>query len=516
MSFFKKNMSVVKFIFIITIFNMLIYHVPFYSYAVSDFDALSLNGILTLASLTIALFVVMVFALLLFSIISVQIVKYFTIIMVLGNSIALYFMNTYNVILDKTMMGNVFNTNSTEAMSYYDPKIFIYFIFFGIIPAFLISKINIISSKRLYSLYYAFGILLTGLFLLYLNSATWLWLDKRSKVMGGLSMPWSYMINPIRYKLKLLKKSKKQILLPNGKLVDNDKMVVILVIGESARKANFSLYGYKKKTNPLLEKQSVVVLKNATSSATYTTASTSSMLSFDASTSSSYEPLPSYLERFGVDVIWRSNNWGAPSEKVRLYQRSGDIKCKGEKCNHDEVLLEGLTKIIKNSKRNKIFIVLHTAGSHGPTYYKKYPKKFEIFKPVCKTVNLKQCTNQELINAYDNTIVYTDYFLDKTIKALQKIKEIPSLMIYLSDHGESLGEYGLYMHGAPYSIAPDFQKEIPFILWESKSFLAKKGFDKPYVKKQSAYGQENVFHTIMGAFDMKSPIYNKKLDLLNQ
>ena len=92
----------------------------------------------------------------------------------------------------------------------------------------------------------------------------------------------------------------------------------------------------------------------------------------------SYEPLPSYLERFGVDVIWRSNNWGAPSEKVRLYQRSGDIKCKGEKCNHDEVLLEGLTKIIKNSKRNKIFIVLHTAGSHGPTYYKKYPKDVKI------------------------------------------------------------------------------------------------------------------------------------------
>ncbi len=516
MNFLKKEMSIVRFIFIVTIFNMLIYHIPFYSYAVSDFDAYSLSGVLTLASLTISLFVVMVFVLFLVSIVSVKVVKYFTLIMVLGNSIALYFMNTYSVILDRTMMGNVFNTNIGEAMSYYDPKIFVYFLFFGIIPAFFISKIKIINSKRLYSLYYAFGILFVGLFFLYLNSTTWLWLDKRSKVMGGLSMPWSYMINPIRYKLKLLKKSKKQILLPAAKLANDDKIVVVLVIGEAARKVNFSLYGYKNKTNPLLEKQPVIVLKNSTSAATYTTASISSMLSFDASTSSSYEPLPSYLQRYGVDVIWRAKNWGAPPLKVGLYQKGSDIDCKGEKCNYDEVLLEGLSELIKNSKSSKIFIVLHTSGSHGPTYYKKYPKKFEIFKPVCKSVDLKQCTNQELINAYDNTIVYTDYFLDKTIKILQKTKEIPSLMIYASDHGESLGEYGLYLHGAPYSIAPDVQKEIPFILWQSKSFLAKKEFNKPYVKEQSAYGHENIFHTIMGAFDMQSTVYNNKLDILNQ
>jgi len=516
MSFLKKEMSIIKFVFFITIFNMLIYHVPFYSYAVSDFDAYSLNGILTLISLTIALFVVMVFVFLLVSIISVKIVKYFTVVMVLGNSIALYFMNTYNVILDRTMMGNVFNTDSAEAMSYYDPKIFVYFVLFGVIPAFFISKIKIKKSKRLHSLYYAFGILLAGLFFLYLNSTTWLWLDKRSKVMGGLSMPWSYMINPIRYKLKLLKKSKKQILLPSAKLANDDKIVVVLVIGEAARKANFSLYGYKKRTNPLLEKQPVIVLKNATSSATYTTASLSSMLSFDASTSSSYEPLPSYLQRYGVDVIWRSNNWGEPNMKVRLYQKGGDIDCKGEKCNYNEVLLEGLSELIKNSKSNKIFIVLHTNGSHGPTYYKKYPKKFETFKPVCKSVDLKECSNQELVNAYDNTIIYTDYFLDKTIKILQKIEEIPSIMIYASDHGESLGEYGLYLHGAPYSIAPDVQKDIPFILWESKGFLAKKGLNKPYVKEQNSYGHKNIFHTIMGALDMKSPVYDKKLDILSQ
>ncbi len=508
-------MKISRFIVLITLFNMVVYHVPFFKYAISNLSFTTTSGILTLMSLSIALFVVMVFIFHLMASISIKLLKYFTIVMVVGNSIAVYFSLTYNVILDRTMMGNVFNTDFKEATSYYDPKIFLYIFFLGIVPAFLISRIRLLKPKRFKMVLIAFSTLFVGVFLLYLNSGTWLWLDKNSKIMGGLSMPWSYMINPIRYKLRLMKKSQKQILLPDGKLKNDDKMIVVLVIGESARKRNFSLYGYKKDTNPLLEKQNVLVVKDTTSVATYTTASLSCMLSATGSTSDSHEPLSSYLQRQGVDVIWRANNWGEPKMKVKIYQKIEDIKtCQGEKCGYDEGLLSGILDTIKRSDKNKIFVVLHTAGSHGPTYYKKYPKGFEKFKPVCKSVDLKECTNEELINAYDNTILYTDYFLNQTIETFKKIKDFPVVMLYLSDHGESLGEYGLYLHGTPYSIAPDVQKEIPFIIWESDKFMKKKGFSKPEVSARDSYGQYNIFHTVIGAFDLQSSVYNPKLDIL--
>jgi lipid A ethanolaminephosphotransferase len=176
------------------------------------------------------------------------------------------------------------------------------------------------------------------------------------------------------------------------------------------------------------------------------------------------------------------------------------------------VLLTGLDKIVKEGGKKNIFIVLHIAGSHGPTYYKKYPKSFEVFKPVCMSVDLQKCTKQELVNAYDNSIRYTDYFLSRIIKILKNNDEAPSLLVYASDHGESLGEYGFYLHGTPYAIAPDYQKKIPFLLWASSSFKKDHGIGNN--QYHGSYSQKNIFHTVMGAFHMTSPVYNKNLDIL--
>ena len=515
---FVRTISMSNFILLITIIDMLIYHIPFYTYAVSNLNISSVNGLLTFFSTLVSLFTITSFLLFIIAVMLPSIIKPLTIIIFIGNSLALYFVNTYHVILDRSMMGNVFNTNTSEAVSYYDPKIFLYIVFLGILPSIFISKIKIKKAKRLYLIIHAFITLTIGVFILYLNSTTWLWLDKNAKILGGLAMPWSYSINAIRHISKELKKSEKEILLPSANLLNNNKMLVVLIIGESARAANFSLYGYPRKTNPLLEKQNVIVLKNSISTATYTTASIHSMLSYTGSDSDSYEPLPNYLQRAGIDVIWRTKNWGAPPLHIHSFEQAGELKktCKGNGCDYDEVLLTDLDKEILSSKKSKIFVVLHTAGSHGPTYYNKYPKKFEIFKPVCKSVDLKECTNQELINAYDNTVIYTDYFLNKTINLLKKIKNMPILFIYVSDHGESLGEYGLYLHGTPYSIAPDVQKDIPFMIWESNSFIKEKGFQTPYVKAQKEYGQNDIFHTILGAFDLNSSIYHEKNDILKR
>lgn len=512
---FTKPISVTKYIVWITLFNILMYHYPLFSFTLDHLTISSWNGIFTFCAVLICLFVITTVLMYLLAFISLSVLRIFTIVMMVGNSIALYFLISYHVILDRTMMGNVFSTDSAEALSYYDPKLFLYLIVGGIIPAWIISHIKIEKSKRVHILKSTLIILIGGIFIMYLNSSTWPWGDKYSKTLGGLCLPWAYSINSIRYTLQKMEHSKQQILLPNATFANDSKMIVVLVIGESARAKNFSLYGYDKETNPELKKLNVLTLPNSFSSATYTTASVHSMLSFEGKISDDYEPLPNYLQRIGADVIWRSKNWGEPALQVESYERESNLEpqCQGEECHFDSVLLAGLPERILASKKNKIFIVLHTAGSHGPTYSAKYPPQFERFQPACKTVAIKECTQEELMNAYDNTIVYTDHFLSNVINVLKQFSNIPSTMIYMSDHGESLGEYGLYLHGTPYSIAPDEQKRVPFIIWESDSFLKEKKLSSPSVKSLGEYGQNNIFHTILGAFGVKSPVYNQQLDL---
>lgn len=498
-------MSINKFICTFVLFNIIIYHYALFFYVNNNLALNTFSGIQILFSILIALFVINTFIYLLVSVFSIRVLKVFLILTMFLNSISVYFINTYNVILDKSMMGNIFNTRSSEIIPYYDVHILIYILFLGILPSYIVYKISIKHEKRLKTLLKSFLVLILGIFILYLNSSTWLWLDKHVKHIGALSLPWSYIGNSIRYFKKKAKYEKKQILLENSDFTNNNKMLVILVIGEAARANNFSLYGYDKKTNPLLEKQNISILK-AKSVSTYTTASIHSMLSYKGSINDSYEPLPSYLQRQGLEVFWRSNNWGEDKINVSKYLKSSDLikDCKSLYCNFDEVLLSNLKKDILNSKKDKIFVVLHTEGSHGPKYYKKYPKDFEVFKPVCKSVKLKECTKKELINAYDNTILYTDYFLNKTINTLKSIN-IKSQMIYVSDHGESLGEFGLYLHGAPNIIAPDFQRNIPLIVWNSDNKINK--------DNKNEYSHNNIFHTVLGSFGMNSKIYNNNLDL---
>jgi lipid A ethanolaminephosphotransferase len=234
--------------------------------------------------------------------------------------------------------------------------------------------------------------------------------------------------------------------------------------------------------------------------------------------SKQYEPLPSYLQRYGVDVIWRTKNWGEPPIKVQSYQRDSALKKECQEtvgCDHDEILLSGLAERIRSSESRKIFVVLHQKGSHGPNYFDRYSPRFEVFKPACKSVELNQCTENELLNAYDNTILYTDYFLGRVVDLLNGLAGVPTMLIYMSDHGESLGEHGLYLHGTPMAIAPDVQKVIPFIVWMSPDFMEKEGVSASQLELQDMHSQQNLFHSILGAFDIRSEVYDSKLDIFN-
>lgn len=503
----KNNLKITHFVLIMSFLNFLFFHYPFFKFVFNNLEYKSFNGIVIIISLIILMLVLNAFVYFLFFSLSRFVGKFLLVLFFIINSIAIYFINTYSVILDESMIGNVLNTNYEESSSFFSFKLVIYLILFGILPSMYIIKAKIITVplKKFFSIVSFTLLFILGIVIV--NAGNVLWIDKNSKVLGGLAMPWSYTVNISLYYVHQSQKNQKEILLPNATIKDNQKSVVVLVIGESARSQNFSLYGYEKNTNPLLSKIPNVFHYNANSDATYTSAGVKSILEHE-NTNDLYEILPNYLNRNNVEVIWRTSNWGEPPIHIKNYQDRKFLKqtCKGEQCEYDEVLLTGLKEQILSSSKNKILIVLHTSTSHGPTYSKKYPSQFEIYKPVCNSVELGKCSQTELINAYDNTIVYTDYLLSKVIEDLKQLKDYQSTMIFVSDHGESLGENNLYMHGLPLSIAPKEQYEIPFIVWYSDNSTKR-------LKPFKMVSQGHVFHSVLNFLNIQSPIYNEELNI---
>ena len=486
--------------------NFLFFHFPFFKYIFSNVDYTSFSGALLCFSMLILVVLANFFFFYLLFYLSKMVGKIFTALFFLINSVAVYFINSYSVIIDESMIGNILNTNIDESSSFFSFKLILYFVCFGIAPSVFIFKAKIEkTSFKKFAIQSGINLGLIVI-LVIANASNVLWIDKNSKVVGGLAMPWSYAVNTPLYYIHQAKKNQKEILLPDGTITNNEKSVVVLVIGESARSENFSLYGYKKNTNPLLSKIDNVFSFNATSCATYTTAGVKCILEHENS-NDLYEILPNYLNRNDVDVIWRTTNWGEPPVHIEKYKKRENLyeNCEGIGCDYDEVLLNGLREEILNSNKNKIFIVLHTSTSHGPTYSKKYPPQFEVFKPVCNSVEVANCSQTELINAYDNTIVYTDFILSSVIETLKTLPDYKSSMIYVSDHGESLGEKNLYMHGVPMSLAPKQQYEIPFIVWVSE--------DSKQLKKNNALTQNHVFHSVMNFLGITSPIYNEEMNI---
>lgn len=504
---FKEKIKLVYFVLIISCVNLVLYHLPFYRFVVNNIDVKSLNGALLLLSLTVSILFInaLVFYIVLFLLRFIG--KWLLVVLFNINAVAVYFINTYSVIIDKSMIGNVLNTNYEEASSFFSFTLIAYIIGLGILPSILLLKVKVLDVKFKRFIVHVSLTLIFSLSLVYANSSNWLWIDKNSKTLGALVMPWSYVVNTGRFYSHKNKKNKEQILLPNASISNNTKSIVVLVIGESARSANFSLYGYEKNTNPLLSKINNLHVYRAEAAATYTTAGIKAILEHKKS-NQLYEILPNYLFRNGIEVIWRSTNWGEPTVKIEKYYNKTALmeSCDGPECAYDEVLLNGLKAQILESKKDKIFIVLHTSTSHGPTYYKKYPEQFNEFTPVCMSVELAKCTQEELINAYDNTILYTDYLLANLIEELKQLDEYNTSMIFVSDHGESLGEKNLYMHGVPLSIAPKEQIEIPFIVWTSN--------DSIEFKKSEMLFQHNVFHSVLDLLAVGSPIYDKDMSIV--
>jgi lipid A ethanolaminephosphotransferase len=229
------------------------------------------------------------------------------------------------------------------------------------------------------------------------------------------------------------------------------------------------------------------------------------------------ENLLDVLTHAGIHVLWRDNN--SDSKGVALRVQYEDYKspttnpdCDDVECR-DDGMLSGLQDYI-NAQQGDILIVLHQMGNHGPAYYKRYPKSFEKFTPACETNQLEECSEDEINNAYDNAILYTDYFLNKVISLLkQNSKDFETALVYMSDHGESLGESGVYLHGLPYFMAPDAQTNVASIIWFGDNY-DELDVDSIRRKSDREYSHDNLFHTILGLMEVRTKLYKRDMDII--
>lgn len=516
----RGELGVSAFILLFSLFNALVFQWPLYRLALSTRAEIDLSAGLAIVTLFVLQLVVSVSILGLIAMASIRLLKILCIVFTLGNALALYFIAQYSIIVDSTMIGNIVNTSFKEASELAHPMLLVYVLLLGLVPALVLARIRIRHGSRLRRGVIVLVTLVLGSGWLYANAQSWLWIDKNAKQFGGLILPWSYVINTVRYFRSEADRNRVAELLPPVTSRKEGGVVFVLVIGEAARAQDFSLYGYARETNPLLKGDGVVAFPGARSCATYTTASLRCMLSYTGASgiSANDEPLPSYLHRHGVEVIWRTNNFGEPPITVSRYESAEQIR-KG--CSHDcarlaydEVLLDGLDAELRaGSDQEKTLIVLHQGGSHGPLYSKKYPPEFEKFKPACRSVELQKCSSAELVNAYDNTIVYNDFFLHRLIQLLKSDERRPVVMMYMSDHGESLGEGGLYLHGVPNAFAPDGQRAVPLLVWMSDEFMRRGGSAKNAAQFGNKLSHDVVFHSVMGAMGLGSSIYAPAQDL---
>lgn len=516
-----RPISLFAFSCIVSIGTLLLYNIPFFNYVVDNTNESVGGKIFLLSSLVVIMLVLNFMMSYLVMFLMRMVGRILLAILSLINATAVYFIFTYSVMIDSTTIENVFNTRYSEASGFFSWALWLFIIVFGVLPALwcLLQPVIIGKAKKL--AVYCGSSLAIVLAIALANISQTLFISQHDTELGGLLQPWSYLVNTCRVISFSQDEQAEEIKLPDGKIADQEKTVVVLVIGESARKANFQLYGYERDTNPLLSKQAGLKVYQATSCATYTTAGTKAILE-PKNTDELYELLPNYAFRTGVDVSWRTSNWGEPPIHIDEYIPNEELgeQYPGENIYHDGILLKGLRERIESSKKNKVLIVLHTSTSHGPKYADKYPKEFEVFKPVARNVEEGQEDVGKLINAYDNTILYTDFLLDSIINILRAMTDRNSAMIFISDHGESLGENKVFMHGLPMKLAPKVQYEIPFLVWTSENFREYKSTssekDAPNGELPAVLEQHYIFHSVLNLLSIQSPAYNKDFDIFKK
>lgn len=513
------------FVALICLVTMILYQRPLWTDAVAVSDLPKFLGVIQIASLQVLQFCLLASFLLLLATVSVRLMKLVAVVLMVTNAAAVYFMVSYKMVIDASMIANILNTDTAEAQGLFDPSILPFLFVMGVIPSWFILVMPVRRPHRIWRVGGAAVSLVVLVGFLFATSFTWLWYDQNATRLGSKILPWSYVVNTARHFNKEALRNRDVVLLPDATFEGPvaAKEIVVLVIGESTRAENFSLYGHDQLTNEFTAQTSLVALPMGQSCATNTITSTACILTADGSAASSHtvsEPLPSYLTRSGVETIYRTNNSGPPPVTVTRFEKARDIAaaCVGDACpaaDMDGALNLDLGALLAASTSDRIFVTLHQKGSHGPAYADRYPAGFAKFQPACEIVQVSECTPQALENAYDNSIRYTDYLLADLIAQLEAIPDVNATMIYVSDHGQSLGEGGYYLHGAPTAIAPKEQRDIPFLVWMSDGFMQAHDVTYADIIPDESYPHDFPFHSVMGAFGMRSDAYKPAFDIFN-
>ena len=450
-----------------------------------------------------------------------------------------YVMFHYGTIVDRDMIVNVLETNSGEAKSYLNFSAMVWFALTGLLPVVLLLKLTIRRS----SVWRELGMKLVSVvvsLLLIVLIAVFYYKDYAS--VGRNNDYIKKMIIPTHFAHSMYKylhdtyfttPEPYQLLGEDAHLSSSApaerKQVMVLMIGETARAANFQLGGYERDTNAFTTPLGVTYFADVSACGTATAVSVPCMFSrfsrteFSDTQAANQDNLMDIVARAGIKTVWLENDGGckgacARTETIEFKPNANKAVCDGDYCQ-DQVLLDGLSEQLKNITADHNLIVLHMVGSHGPTYYKRYPKEFAHFMPDCQRSDIQNCDARQLNNTYDNTIYYTDYIVSQVIEQLQNRSDLDTGLLYLSDHGESLGESGLYLHGMPYSLAPKEQIQIPMLTWFSKRFVTAKGIDESCLRalaKDHEYSHDNLFDSMLGLLDVSTQVYRPQLDIFSR
>lgn len=467
-------------------------------------------------------------------------VKYVTkpvyILAIVSAAAAAWFMEKYGVIIDTDMVRNASETTNAEAGHLMTPAFFRHFLIYAILPSLLIAIVRIrhrtFGAKLKWNL-----AVIVPLLLLALTMTLWQYPAIASTMRNNrIVIKTLNPISPIISAVKFALHEDRNVNIVAAPLDPDAKqaarmeeagkpIVTIIVAGETARAQDFSLGGYERKTNPELEKRDIVFYRNTSSCGTATAVSIPCMFSLLGRSDYAHdkglaqENLLDVLAHAGVSVEWWENNTGdkgvANRTNLRNFSTENDPRyCVNTEC-HDQVMVDALGPWLDSIQGNTT-LVLHQLGSHGPAYYQRYSEQERVFQPDCRTAEFADCTEAEIRNAYDNTIVATDHMLAQIIDLLAaRSDRIASSMVYMSDHGESLGEKGLYLHGMPYLFAPSEQTHVPFVVWLSQSYSKLFSVNTTCLatKADQPVSHDNLFHTVLGLMAIEATHYDQSLDV---
>ncbi len=460
------------------------------------------------------------------------------VLLLLSGAMATYAAWSYGVIFDSGMITNFVETNVAEATSYLSFTSVAAFVTLGVIPTLLLLKVKVYYPKFLSSQLQRVGAiggsLALALALILPFYQQYSFVGRNNHSLSKEILPTSYVWYSYRHvKDKYFTEPLKYVRLGGDAQIasttDKPKLL-FLVIGETARAQNFSHNGYNRPTNRFTAMEPMMFYDIA-SCGTYTAYSLPCMFgnlkrsgfnTREGAIGEVRDGILQVLQKSGVQVTWLENDGGCKGVCKNIKTLEIDPKreskqyCNGDTC-FDEVMLSYADQLSQNVTQDTV-IAFHIIGSHGPRYYERYPERFRKYTPDCNRPDVENCTLEEVVNAYDNTIAYTDYVIYQLIEILEKRFDTNDpMLIYLSDHGESLGENNMFLHAAPYAIAPEQQTRVPMQVWlptPSANDMRVSLSCMQDLSKKKSFSHDNLFHTLMGMMQVRSAEYDAKYDLL--